>query len=99
MRCSVRISVVFGAALAAMAASFATAQATEFTGRFSKWTPPGNPKCTCRFKGQHLELGAQRCISTPDGPRLHECITVENVTSWRASKQPCPQASLIAPMF
>ena len=91
-----RFSTELVAACAAMAFSLAgslPAKAVEFTGRFSAWVPPENPKCTCRFKGQHLELGALRCIATPNGPRMHQCVTVENVTSWRPSEQPCPQAS------
>ena len=73
------------------------ARAVEFTGRFSTWVAPENPKCTCRYKGEHLPLGALRCLQTPNGPRMHECVTVQNVTSWQPGKEPCPQASLTGP--
>ncbi len=53
--------------------------------------------CTCRFKGEDLPLGAQRCIFTPQGPRTSECVLEQNVTSWRPGQEPCPQAFLFNP--
>lgn len=70
------------------------ANAVEFRGWSSTWVAPENPKCTCRYKGEHLEIGAKRCLQTPEGPRTAECVTEQNVTSWRPSKELCPQAAL-----
>ncbi len=53
--------------------------------------------CTCRFKGEDLPLGAQRCIPTAEGPRISECVIEQNVTSWRPSREDCVEARLVAP--
>ena len=52
------------------------------------------PECTCRSRGANLALGSQICIPTPDGMKMAECVMEQNVTSWRASAVPCPQARL-----
>jgi hypothetical protein len=53
--------------------------------------------CTCHYKGENVPLGSRRCLQTPDGPRTAECVVETNVTSWRASSEPCPEASLVEP--
>jgi hypothetical protein len=58
---------------------------------------PVLPECTCRYNGQHLPLGTRRCLQTPDGPRLAVCVKEVNVTSWRVSRDLCPEASLVDP--
>jgi hypothetical protein len=72
-----------------------TGSAAEFRPRL-QWQPI-LPECTCRYNGQHLPLGALRCLQTPDGPRLAECVKEGNVTSWRPSRNPCPEALLVSP--
>ena len=52
------------------------------------------PECTCRARGANLALGSRICIPTPDGMKMAECVMEQNVTSWRASAVPCPQARL-----
>ncbi|HEX4766933.1 MAG TPA: hypothetical protein VH414_11730 [Lichenihabitans sp.] len=54
-------------------------------------------ECTCRFKGENLPLGARRCLMTAQGPRISECVTELNVTSWRPSYEECPQALVVTP--
>ena len=53
--------------------------------------------CTCRFQGEDVKLGERRCIRTSDGPRTAQCVMEQNVTSWRAGRDECPQASLVTP--
>ncbi len=79
-------------ALLAAATSCTSAGAAEF-GLRQRWQPV-LPECTCRYNGQHLPLGTLRCLQTPDGPRLAECVKELNVTSWRPSRRPCPEAML-----
>lgn len=75
----------------------AAARPLDFEGRTSTWVAPENPKCTCRYKGEHLPLGTRRCLQTPKGLRTAECVTEQNVTSWRPTDEPCPQARLEHP--
>ena len=53
--------------------------------------------CTCRLDGEEIALGARRCIATPEGTHEAVCVMEQNVTSWRPSRDGCPQASLAAP--
>ena len=65
----------------------------------SRWVQAGieHPECTCRSRGADLALGSRICMPTPEGLRMAECVMEQNVTSWRASGQPCPQARLQSP--
>lgn len=75
-------------ALAILAAAPAAAK--------SPWIQAGldNPECTCRSRGANLALGSQICIPTPGGMKMAECVMEQNVTSWRATAAPCPEARL-----
>ena len=53
--------------------------------------------CTCRLNGEEIALGAHRCIATPEGTHEAVCVLEQNVTSWRPSRDGCPQASLAVP--
>ena len=55
------------------------------------------PACTCRYKGANVPLGTRVCLSTPEGPRMAECVVELNVTSWRPGKDPCLETSTVAP--
>ena len=65
----------------------------------SPWVQAGidHPECTCRSRGADLALGSRICMPTPEGMRMAECVMEQNVTSWRASVQPCPLARLYSP--
>lgn len=58
---------------------------------------PRPPLCTCRFRGENVALGSRRCLVTPEGPRMAECVLELNVTSWRTGPDRCPEASQISP--
>ncbi|MBV8565983.1 MAG: hypothetical protein JO366_15975 [Methylobacteriaceae bacterium] len=62
-------------------------------------TRPGMslPACTCRYKGANVPLGTRVCLSTPEGPRMAECVVELNVTSWRPGKDPCQETSRLLP--
>ena len=62
----------------------------------SRWVALGaqHPECTCRAKGADVALGSQICMATASGARVAECVMEQNVTSWRATSQPCPEARL-----
>ena len=72
-----------------------SAAAIEFRHREPAFVPVHH--CTCRFKGENVELGERRCIATPQGTRAAVCVMEGNVTSWRPSQEGCPQASLPVP--
>lgn len=97
MRHAMRLSASIVIGVVALDILFASAGAVEFPSHSQHYDLPENPKCTCRYKGEHLPLGALRCLQTPEGPRTAECVTEQNLTSWRPSREPCPQASLISP--
>ena len=62
----------------------------------SPWIVLGqaHPECTCRFKGADMSLGAQICIATASGLRMAECVMEQNITSWRAGQEGCPEARI-----
>ena len=62
----------------------------------SPWLALGaqHPECTCRVKGANVALGSQICMATASGQRMAECVMEQNVTSWRATGQLCPEARL-----
>ena len=62
----------------------------------SPWIALGaqHPECTCRANGSNVPLGSQFCMATSSGQRLAECVMEQNVTSWRATDELCPQARL-----
>ena len=70
--------------------------ASSPAGAGSPWVALGaqHPECTCRTKGADVALGSQICMATPGGARVAECVMEQNVTSWRATSQPCPEARL-----
>ena len=49
--------------------------------------------CTCRYRGEDVQLGELRCLSTSDGPRAAQCVMEQNVTSWHPVSDPCPDVS------
>lgn len=63
----------------------------------SPWVALGalHPECTCRAKGANVALGSQICMATANGQRMAECVMEQNVTSWRATGLPCPEARLL----
>lgn len=93
MRCLILIAT----GLLAFDFCLTSAGAMEFPSHSQHFNLPENPKCTCRYKGEHLPLGARRCLQTPDGPRTAECVTEQNITSWRPGHESCPQAWLDPP--
>ena len=54
--------------------------------------------CTCRYRGEDVQLGELRCLATPEGPRSAQCVMEQNVTSWHPVSDPCPEASLRRPV-
>lgn len=69
--------------------------------------PPGAPRaataaaphaagrtipCTCRAAGRDYQLGEMVCLTTNGGPRLAICAMELNNTSWRVSRDPCPDS-------
>ena len=82
-------------ALALLSTGAGPAAAIEFRHREPAFVPVHH--CTCRFEGQDVELGERRCISTPQGARAAVCVMEGNVTSWRPSRDGCPEASLPVP--
>ena len=64
----------------------------------SFWVAQGalHPECTCRAKGANVALGSLICLATANGLRTAECVMEQNVSSWRISNQPCPEAQLRA---
>lgn len=76
-------------------ASAAPAAAVEFNHAEKPFVAVHN--CTCRLNGEEIALGAYRCIATPEGTHEAICVLEQNVTSWRPSRDGCPQASLALP--
>ena len=83
------------AALAVLLAAAGPAAAIEFRHRAPAFVPV-HP-CTCRLRGEDVELGERRCVVTPQGTHAAVCVMEGNVTSWRPSQEGCPQASLPHP--
>ncbi len=81
--------------LALLWVSAGPAAAIEFRHREPAFVPVHH--CTCRFEGKDVELGERRCIATPQGAHAAVCVMEQNVTSWRPSREGCPEASLPAP--
>lgn len=95
MRYAMRLFILLVIGMFALDVPLTSAGAVEFPSHSQRFNLPDNPKCTCRYKGEHLPLGALRCLQTPDGPRTAGCVTEQNITSWRPSREPCAQASLM----
>lgn len=51
--------------------------------------------CTCRFKGQDMQIGQIICANLPNGDVLMMCDRVLNNTSWKTLQQGCPVTSAI----
>lgn len=98
MRHSMRLFISIALGCFAFDLDLTAAGAVEFPSHSQQFNLPDNPKCTCRYKGEHLPLGTLRCLQTPDGPRTAECVTEQNITSWRPGREPCPQAGLARPL-
>lgn len=70
--------LVFGLAAAALLSS----TASGFAG-------PDVP-CTCRFKGQDMQIGDLVCANLPNGDVMMVCDHVLNNTAWKTVQQGCP---------
>lgn len=94
---AIHLGVSVAALLLAAGPQLGKARAEDVAVPRAQWIEAEDLVCTCRFKGEHVPIGGFRCLSTPDGPRLHQCVVEQNVTSWRPSGEGCPQALLAVP--
>lgn len=45
--------------------------------------------CTCRFKGQDMQIGQTVCAQLPNGDVMLVCDRVLNNTAWKTVQQGC----------
>lgn len=78
-------------------AGFSALPAMAETPRFPQrrgaeaWQPT-LPPCQCRALGRSWSMGAEACLETGQGRRLHVCAMQQNVTHWEPSARTCPES-------